>query len=345
MTTTTGNVGEEARGNVGRTVRRQRAWTFRDALREGLQEEMRADPRVVLLGEDIGRYGGAYAVTRGLLEEFGPERVIDTPMSEAMIVGAALGMAAVGGRPVAEIMYVDFMTLAMDMFVNQAAKLHCMFGDQLSAPMVVRAQQGFGRGAGAQHSQCLEAWFTHVPGLRVVVPASATDVKGLLKASIRDPNPVIFLEHKQLYGLPGERGAGEDLIPLGSAAVRRPGSDLTIVTWSAMVPVALEASETLAADGIDTEVVDLRCLSPVDWDMVERSARQTGRVLVVHEAVLTGGFGGEILAHLAEHLSPVPAMRRLATPDVVLPANLVLERQLVPDAARVVESARHLVEG
>lgn len=322
-----------------------RTGTFRDAIREGLREEMAADPSVFLLGEDVGRYGGAYAISKGLLDEFGPKRVLDTPMSEAGIVGLALGASVVGGRPVSEVMYMDFITLVMDQLVNQAAKLHFMFGNQLRAPLVVRTQQGVGRGAGSQHSQSLEAWLTHVPGLRVVAPATPADAKGLLKSAIREPNPVVYIEHKQLYARKDTIPGPDHMVPLGSARVARDGADLTVITYSSMVHVALDAAERLAADGLDVEVVDLRCLSPVDWDTVTGSVGTTRRALVLHEACLTGGLGAEIAARLGERLfgqlsAPV---RRVTTPDVILPANLDLERRLVPDVDRIVAEARDLL--
>jgi pyruvate/2-oxoglutarate/acetoin dehydrogenase E1 component len=319
--------------------------TYRDALREALTEEMEADPRVFLIGEDVGRYGGAYAVSRGLLEQFGPQRVIDSPMSEAQIVGVALGAAIVGARPVAEIMYMDFMTLVMDQLVNQAAKLHAMFGGHLSAPMVVRVQQGIGRGAGPQHSQSLEAWFTHVPGLKVVAPSTPADAKGLLKASIRDDDPVLFIEHKQLYVRKGDAADRDHVVPIGSADVKRAGTDVTVVSWSNMVHTALTAAEGLAAEGISVEVVDLRTLAPLDMPTVLSSTGKTGRLLVLHEACRTGGLGGEIAAQVAEELygrlrAPV---RRLAAPDVVLPANSALERAVIPDSEAVASAIRALV--
>jgi pyruvate/2-oxoglutarate/acetoin dehydrogenase E1 component len=327
------------------TLAPSRTVTYRESLREALIEEMAADPRVILMGEDVGRYGGAYAVSKGLLEQFGARRVIDMPMSEGVIVGAAIGAAMVGARPVAEVMYMDFVTLVMDQLVNQAAKLHFMFGGQASAPIVVRVQQGIGRGAGPQHSQSLEAWFAHVPGLKVVAPSTPADAKGLLKAAIRDDDPVLFIEHKQLYARKGE-GAGPDhLVRIGSAEIKRKGEDVTVVAWSNMVHTALAAAEQLAAEGISVEVVDLRTIAPLDMATVLASARGTRRVLVVHEACRTGGLGAEIAAQVAEELfgqlkAPV---RRVATPDVVLPANSALERALVPDAETVVTAVRALV--
>ncbi len=326
-------------------VTETRTITYREALREALFEEMEADDRVIVMGEDVGRYGGAYAVSRGLLERFGDQRIIDTPMSEAAIVGAALGAAAVGARPVAEIMYMDFITLVMDQLVNQAAKLHYMFGGQLKAPMVVRAQQGIGRGAGAQHSQSLEAWLAHVPGLKVVAPATAADAKGLLKAAIRDDDPVMFIEHKGLYARKGTDPGSEHVVPLGVADIKRAGRDVTVVAWSNMLHAALAAAETLAGSGIEAEVVDLRTLSPLDMDTVLESCGRTRRLLVVHEACLTGGLGAEIAARVATDLfgrlrAPV---RRLATPDVVLPANTVLERELVPDAEDITSAVSEML--
>ena len=323
-----------------------RTETVRTALREALSEEMLRDEAVFVLGEDVGRYGGAYAVTKGMLEEFGPKRVIDTPLSEAIILGAAVGAAMTGGRPVVEIMYVDFMTLVMDQLVNQAAKFRYMFGT--SVPLVVRTQQGIGRGAGAQHSQSLEAWFTHIPGLKVAAPSTPADAKGLLKTAIRDDDPVVFLEHKRLYDRKGElpdQGC-ELLVPLGSASVKREGVDVTLIAWSAMVQTALEAAETLAEEGISAEVLDLRSLAPLDDEALLASVARTHRAVVVHEAVATSGFGAEIAARLNEELfhdlrAPVA---RVTTPDVPLPANVRLERMLIPNAERVAAAVRMVVD-
>lgn len=322
-----------------------RTITYRDSIREAILEEMDDDPRVILMGEDVGRYGGAYAVSKGLLERFGDQRVIDTPMVEAVIVGAALGAAAVGARPIAEIMYMDFVTLVMDQLVNQAAKLHAMFGGQLSAPMVVRTQQGTGRGAGPQHSQSLEAWLAHVPGLKTVAPSTPADAKGLLKAAIRDDDPVVFIEHKQLYPRKGEAADRSHVVPIGVADVKRPGRDVTLVAWSNMVYTALAAADRLAEEGIDVEVVDLRTIAPLDMETVLASCRRTGRVLIAQEACRTAGLGAEIAAQVGEELfgSLLAPVRRLATPDVVLPANTALERALVPDATATVDAVRSLM--
>jgi len=318
---------------------------YREALREALREEMQRDPRVFVIGEDIGRYGGAYAVTQGLLQEFGPKRIIDAPMSEAIIVGAALGAAIVGGRPVAEIMYIDFATLAMDQIVNQAAKLHCMFGGQLMAPLVIRTQQGTGRGAGPQHSQSLEAWFAHVPGLKVVMPATSFDAKGLLKSAIRDNNPVMFIEHKGLYALEGEVPEDEYTIPLGVADIKRPGNNVTLIAYSYMVHTALAVAQELSQIGISAEVVDLRTLVPLDMDALVTSVTKTRRAVVVHEASLFGGFGAEIAASLQEKLFNILAapVRRLGGLHVPLPAHSQLEKQVVPNGAQIVQVVKEMV--
>jgi acetoin:2,6-dichlorophenolindophenol oxidoreductase subunit beta len=318
--------------------------TFREALREALFEEMEADDRVLLLGEDVGRYGGAYAVSKGLLERFGPDRVIDTPMSEAAIVGAALGAATVGGRPVAEIMYMDFVTLVMDQLVNQAAKLHYMFGGQLAAPLVVRAQQGTGRGAGSQHSQSLEAWFTHVPGLKVVAPSTPADAKQLLKLSIRDDDPVLFVEHKGLYHRKGEAGDGESVAPLGVAEVRRVGEAATLVAWSNMVHTVLDAAERLAEEGISVEVVDLRTLVPLDFETVARSVEKTSRAVVLHEAPRRLGYGAEVAAEIGERCfwsldQPVVRIGALNTP---VPTSPNLEDAMLPSTAHVIDTVRRV---
>ncbi|MGE5139677.1 MAG: alpha-ketoacid dehydrogenase subunit beta [Rudaea sp.] len=320
--------------------------TFRDALRQALQEEMRRDPAVFVMGEDVGRYGGAYAVTKGLQEEFGADRVIDTPMSEGTIVGAAAGAAMIGGRPVAEIMYVDFMALTMDQLVNQAAKIHYMFGGQIRVPMVIRTQQGTGRGAGAQHSQSLEAWFAHVPGLKVVAPSVPADAKGLLKAAIRDDNPVVFLEHKGLYPIKGDVPEGEYVTPLGKADVKREGRDVTLITYSHTFHLVMQAAAALAAAGIEAEVVDVRTLRPLDMETIIRSAAKTRRAVVVHEAVITGGVGAEIAARLGEALFGrllAPVMR-VGASDVPLPANSRLEKEVIPDVTRIATTARQAVQ-
>jgi pyruvate/2-oxoglutarate/acetoin dehydrogenase E1 component len=320
--------------------------TFREALREALREEMLIDSRVIVLGEDVGRYGGAYAVTKGLLDEFGPSRVIDTPISEALIAGLAVGAAITGARPVAEIMYVDFITLALDQVANQAAKYHSMFGNRGSVPMVLRTQQGHGRGAGAQHSQSLEAWLTHCPGLRVAAPATPADAKAMLTAAIRDPNPVVFLEHKRLYPRKGSVSSVHAADHPKAARVARAGRDVTIVTYSNMVHTAIDAADELErSDGVSVEVLDLRWLAPIDWRAVFDAVARTRRAIVLHEACLTGGLGGEVSARIHEELfdSLLAPVARVATPDVVIPAHLRLEAALIPGVADVVDATRRLV--
>ncbi len=319
---------------------------YREALRRALYEEMKADPRVFVLGEDIGLYGGAYAVTKGLLEEFGADRVRDTPMSEAMIVGAAIGAAMIGGRPVAEIMYVDFMTLVMDQIVNQAAKIHYMFGGQIKVPCVIRTQQGTGRGAGAQHSQSLESWFVHTPGLKVVAPATPADAYGLLRASIQDDNPIIFLEHKGLYAVKGEVPEEPFVTPLGVADVKRVGSDVTLITYSRMVHLALEVAAQLEKQNIGVEVVDLRSLQPLDMETIFRSVQKTRRAVVLHEAVKTGGLGAELSARITETLFDhlLGPVQRVAAYDVPLPANVALEKYVIPNAEQVTQAIQRSLE-
>lgn len=319
--------------------------TYREAVREALREEMRRDPSVFLLGEDIAEFGGSYKVTQGLLEEFGHERVRNTPISEAAIVGAALGAALVGMRPVAEIMYVDFMGIAMDQIVNQMAKIRYMFGGKARVPVVIRTQQGTGRSSAAQHAQSLEAWFVHVPGLKVVQPSTPYDAKGLMKASIRDDNPVIFLEHKLLYAEKGPVPEEEYVIPLGKADVKRPGKDVTVVATSRMVLKALNAAKDLEQEGIDVEVVDPRTLSPLDEDTILESVKKTGKLVVVHEAVRRCGFGAEIAATVAEKAfdyldAPIKRVTALDTP---MPFNPKLEAFVVPDEDKIKRAVRELV--
>jgi pyruvate/2-oxoglutarate/acetoin dehydrogenase E1 component len=318
---------------------------YNEALGDALRLEMERDPRVIVLGEDIAEHGGAFQVTAGLLGKFGPTRIRQTPISELGIVGAAVGAALTGLRPVVELMYVDFSGLAMDQLVNQAAQNRFMFGGQARVPMVMRTQGGSGRGNAAQHSKSLEAWFAHVAGLKVVMPSTPADAKGLLTAAIRDDDPVIFLEHKLLYRTKGLVPTGEHLVPLGMADVKRAGTDFTIVTWSREVLFSLEAAEKLAADGIEAEVIDLRSLVPLDRDAVLASVRKTHRLLVVHEAIKRGGFGGEIAAIVAEEafddLDAPP--RRLAGLETPIPYAEHLEKTVVPQVDDIVRVARELV--
>ena len=319
--------------------------TYLEAVREALSQEMRRDAEVFLMGEDIGVYGGAFGVTRGMLEEFGAERVRDTPISEAVIAGAAAGAALMGMRPVMEIMFMDFLTISMNQLVNQAAKMHFMFGGKANVPMVIRAPAGSGTGAAAQHSQSLEAWFVHTPGIKVLAPATPYDVKGLLVAAIRDNNPVLFMEHKLLYRSKGAVPEETYTIPFGQAEVKRQGRDLTVLAYSIMVPRALEAAEQLAGQGIDIEVVDLRSLKPLDTETIVRSVSKTGRVLILHESPRTGGFGGELAAVVAESEAfdylDAP-IRRLAGRDIPIPYNRTLERSTVPQVEDIVAAASAL---
>jgi len=322
--------------------------TYLEAVREALRLAMQRDERVVLMGEDIGVYGGAFGVTDGLLSEFGADRVRDTPISELAIAGAGVGAALTGLRPVIEYMFMDFMTLGMEQLANQAAKIHFMLGDQVSVPLVVRAPAGAGTGAAAQHSQSLEAWFVHVPGLKVVMPSTPYDAKGLLLASIEDPNPVIFVEHKLLYREKGEVPEDYYTVPLGQAVVRRPGRDVTIIATSIMVPRALDAAARLAAEGIEAEVIDPRTLKPLDEATLVASVCKTGRVAIVHEAPKTGGVGAEIAARLAESEAfdylDAPILR-LGGLDAPIPYNRNLEYHSVPQPETIAERVRDLVKG
>ena len=310
------------------------------ALNEALQEEMERDPDVFLLGEDIGIYGGAYGVTRGLLDKYGPQRVMDTAISESAITGAAIGAAMMGKRPVAEIMYVDFMGQAMDQLCNQAAKIRYMFGGKFKVPMVLRTEGGAGRTLGAHHSQSLEHWFTGIPGLKVVMPSTPADAKGLLKASIRDDNPVVFIEHKMLYKEKGSVADGEHIVPLGVADIKREGRDVSIITYSRTVLYALEAARELEAEGIDAEIVDVRTLAPLDIGTITKSVMKTNHAVVVHEACRTGGFGAEIVSQIMENAfdyldAPV---ERIGAVDVPIPKSPVLEQYVIPSKENIIQA-------
>lgn len=320
--------------------------SYAEAIREALRQEMQRDERVFIIGEDVGVYGGAFGVTYGLIEEFGEERVRDTPISELAIAGAAIGAALTGMRPVAEIMFMDFTTLAMEQLVNQAAKLRFMFGGEAEVPMVLRTPAGSGTGAAAHHSQSLEAWFVHVPGLKVVMPSTPYDAKGLLLASIRDDNPVIFVEHKLLYKTKGPVPEEDYTIPLGLAEVKREGKDVTVVATSIMVRRALAAAEKLSKEGIEVEVVDPRTLKPYDEETVARSVIKTGRALIVHEACLTAGFGAEVAARIAgdEAFDYLDApVKRLAGLDIPIPYNRTLERHAVPQEEDIIQAVKELL--
>jgi pyruvate/2-oxoglutarate/acetoin dehydrogenase E1 component len=311
-----------------------------DALAQGMRTAMQEDERVVLLGIDVGAGGGIFTVTRGLHEEFGSERVIDTPISEMGYVGAGVGAAMTGLRPIVEIMFMDFVGVCLDPILNQAAKLRYMTAGALEIPIVFRTQTGAGRSAGAQHSQSLEAWFAHIPGLKVVMPATVTDAHDLLVASVRDPNPVMFIENRRLYGMRGETDA--DPLPLGVARVARSGEEVTVVTWGQSLRECLTAADESSAS---IEVIDLRSLVPLDMETVVASVRRTGRLLVVHEAVQDFGAGAEIAARVADELfdelrTPV---RRIGTPSVPMPFSPELERSLLPAAAAIARVAEDLV--
>ena len=317
--------------------------TYLEAIRRGLWEEMERDPTVFLLGEDIAALGGAFKVTAGFLKEFGEERVIDTPLSEAAIMGASIGAALMGRRPVAEMQFMDFISCGLDQICQMAAKIHYRWGAHV--PMVVRGPSGAGVHGGPFHSQSNEMWFVHTPGLKVVVPATAYDAKGLIKAAVRDPNPVIFFEHKYLYRRIKEEVPSEDyIVPLGKAAVRRQGTDIAVITYGAMVWTALEAARTLEAEGISLEVVDLRTLVPYDKDCILESVRKCGKVILLHEDTRRGGMGGELAAVIAEEAfgdldGPVV---RLTAPDTPVPFSPPLEEFFLPSAGKLAEAARKL---
>jgi len=322
-----------------------RELTYREAVREALREEMKRDPSVFLMGEEIAEYGGSYKVTQGLVDEFGHERVRNTPLAEASIAGAALGAALVGMRPVAEIMYIDFSFIAADQIINQIAKLRYMTGGMVKVPLVIRTQGGGGVAAGPHHSQSLEAIYAHIPGLLVVMPSSAYDVKGLLKSSIREDNPVIFIEHKKLYGEAGEVPEEEYLVPLGKGEVKRQGKDMTVVTYSRCVIRTLTVAEELQKDGIELEVVDPRTLKPLDEDVILSSVKKTGKAMVVYEACRTGGFGAEIAAMIAEKAFDYldAPIKRVAALDSPIPFNPRMEDYVIPNENDIKTAAMELM--
>lgn len=321
--------------------------TYLEAVREAMSQEMRENNDVFVLGEDIGVYGGAFGVTRGMIEEFGPERVRNTPISEAAIAGAAIGSALTGMRPILELQFSDFITIAMDQMVNQAAKTRYMFGGKGKVPMVLRTPSGSGTGAAAQHSQSLEAWMAHIPGLKVVQPSTAYDVKGLLKAAIDDDNPVIFYEHKLLYRTSGEVPEEAYKIELGKADIKREGTDVTIVATAIMVHKALEAAAELEKEGISVEVVDPRTIVPLDKETIIASVKKTGRLIVVHEAVQRGGIGGEIVSVIAESDAfdylDAP-IKRLGGKEVPIPYNPTLEKAAIPQVPDIIAAVRETVK-
>ncbi len=319
--------------------------TYRDAVIRALSEEMERDERVILLGEDVAAAGGVFKATAGLLERFGPERVRDTPISEAAIIGAGIGAALTGMRPVVELMFADFAAVALDQIVNEAAKLRYMSGGQLKVPLVIRAAQGAGGGFAAQHSQCVETLFMHHAGLKVAAPATPADVLGLLKTAIRDDNPVVFLEHKMLYNQKGDVPDGEHLVQFGQARVAREGKDVTVVALQKMLAAALEAAGLLQEEGVSCEVIDPRTLSPLDFGAIARSLEKTGKLVTVEEAVRPCGWGAEIVSRAAEEgfWSLDAPVRRVTMGESIIPFSQPLEDALIPGATQVVEAVRSLL--
>lgn len=319
--------------------------TYSQALREAISEEMERNPDILLLGEDIGVYGGVFKVTEGLLARFGPERVIETPISEAGFIGAAIGLAMTGKHPMAELMFMDFAWVASDQIFNQAAKMRYMSGGRASVPLVIRTQQGGGRGNAAQHSQSLETIFTHIPGLKVAIPATPYDAKGLLKTAFRDPNPVVFIEHKLLYNSRGPVPVEDYTLPFGKAAVKRPGDDVTLVSYSRTLLFALEAAEQAAAEGIEVEVIDLRTAAPLDLDTILASVRKTNRLVIAHEAHRTLGLGAEIAALVQEHAFDYldAPIERVGAMDIPIPYSKPLEDEALPGVRHILDGVRKVV--
>ena len=315
------------------------------SLNAGLRAAMAADERVIVLGEDVAE-GGPYLATEGLAEEFGTQRVLNTPISEGAVCGVAIGAAQAGLRPVVEIMFIDFLTLALDQLVNQAAKAHFMSGGQLSVPLVLRTQGGSGQRSGAQHSQSLEAWLTHIPGLKVVMPSSAADAAGLLRSAIADPNPVVFVENKSLYFRRETVAEAPQPIPIGRAHTIRPGEDITIVATSRLLGDALEVAGRLGSEGVEAEVIDPRTLVPLDVETIAASVRRTGRAVVAHEAVTVGGFGAEIAAQLQEHAFDCleAPIQRVGAPFTPVPVSPPLEDAYRPGVEEIYAAARMAIE-
>ncbi|MBA7494764.1 2-oxoisovalerate dehydrogenase subunit beta [subsurface metagenome] len=322
--------------------------TYREAINEALREELLRDENVFLMGEDIGKHGGAFAVTKGLWDEFGSKRIKDTPISENTIVGCGVGAAITGMRPVIEIMFMDFVTLALDQIVNHAAKIRYLSGGQQKVPLVIRTQQGGGgeKGTAAQHSQCLEAWFVHVPGLKVVLPSTPCDAKGLLKASIRDDNPVIYIEHKNCYPLQGEVPQNDYIVPLGRADIKRKGKDVTVIANGLLLHSTLKVAEELKREGVEVEVIDPLTFSPLDKKTITDSVKKTGRAVIVHEACKTGGIGGEIgMIILEEAFDYLDApIQRVGALDAPISFSLPEEMRILPDEKRIKVAIRKVLE-
>ncbi|MFA0816521.1 MAG: alpha-ketoacid dehydrogenase subunit beta [Anaerofustis sp.] len=322
--------------------------TFAQAVRDAMREEMHRDENVFLMGEDVGLYGGCFGVSRGMWEEFGEKRIVETPISETSFTGAGVGAALMGLRPIVEIMFGDFVSLAFDPIINHAAKYYFMTAKQVTVPMVLRTPFGSGTGAAAQHSQSLESAYLNTPGLKVIMPSTPYDAKGLLKSAIRDNSPVMFFENKLLYRTEGEVPDEEYLIPIGQADVKREGSDITLISYSRMLPVCLEAAEELSKDGIDAEVLDLRTLRPLDTQAITESVKKTSRALIVYEAPQFGGFGGEIAAQINEseafYYLDAP-VKRLGGAEMPVPYNPSLEKEIVPTVKTVAETVRAMLKG
>lgn len=319
--------------------------SYARAIREALAEELENDPTVFVMGQDVGAYGGAFGVTKGLQERFGKRRVFDTPISENFIVGGGVGAALTGLRPVVELQYADFIEIAMDEVYNKAAKWRYMHGGVFEVPLVIRAPSGAANGAGPEHSQCPESLLMSASGLYVVTPSTPADAKGLLKSAIRSPNPVVFFEHKGLYGLKGEVPEGEHLVPIGQADVKRPGTDVTIVAWQAMVHRALAAAERLAGDGIEVEVIDPRGVRPIDMETILASVRRTGRLILVHEAAKPGNITGEVAANVAETAIEylVAPIVRLCAADIPIPQSTRLEQMSIPSTEAIEAAVRSIL--
>jgi len=319
---------------------------YREAIREAITEEMDRDRKVFLIGEDIGVYGGAFKVYKGLLDKYGPGRVINTPISETAIIGAAIGAALTGYRPIAEIMFIDFAALAMDQIANQAAKIHFMSGGSIDVPLVIRTQGGVGKGLSAQHSQSLESWFYHIPGLKVAIPSTAYDAKGLLKTAVRDNSPVIFIEHKMIYPVKGPVPEKQYTIPFGKADIKRKGKDITILAYANMILKSLEAAEGMEREGVDCEIIDPRTLVPLDIDAIVDSVKKTGRLVIVSEACRRGSVASDISARVTEKAfgylkAPVKIVAGLDTP---IAYNFALEQASIPQKADILEAVKTIIK-
>jgi pyruvate/2-oxoglutarate/acetoin dehydrogenase E1 component len=314
--------------------------TYREAIKQAIREELHNDERVFMLGEDIAEFGGTFKVSLGLLDEFGPRRIRNTPLSESAILGAAVGAAATGLKPIAEIMYSDFFAVALDQVVNQAAKMRYMFGGKISLPLTIRTAMGGRRSAAAQHSQCLEAWFMHIPGLKIALPSNAYDAKGLLKTAVRDPNPTMIFENKMLYNSKGQVPEEPYFVPWGQANIVRAGADVSVVALSDMVDFALKAADKLAQEGVSLEVIDPRTLVPLDIETIVASVSKTGRLVIAHEACVTGGVGAEIASQVAYRALDYLAapIERIGAKDSPIPFSPILEREILPDDQDIIHA-------